>query len=188
MGKLLPVILLLAVIIYALIDCVRTPEDSMPAGIPKALWVVLILVFPGLGALAWLVISRIARAEAAQQSGTRPGPWTAPPARRRGPVAPDDDPEFLARLEAERRRTARERRRAVKEGRTGNGGKGHPDQNGQGATSGGLRESPKGRLGPERAQRASDHGPADPRKDDERVADEGEQGTVDPDARTGTSE
>jgi hypothetical protein len=116
MGRLFPVILLVAVIVYAFIDCVRTPGDRMPAGIPKLLWLVLIVVFPGLGALAWIVISRIARAEASRQTGSRPRPglWSAEPTRgtplRNGPVAPDDDPEFLARLEAERRRAERERR------------------------------------------------------------------------------
>ncbi|TRW44448.1 PLD nuclease N-terminal domain-containing protein [Georgenia yuyongxinii] len=116
MGRLFPVILLVAVIVYALIDCVRTPGDRMPAGIPKFLWLVLIVVFPGLGALAWIVISRIALAEASRQAGTRPQPglWSAEPTRRTpwrsGPVAPDDDPEFLARLEAEQRRAERDRR------------------------------------------------------------------------------
>ncbi|MFH5822000.1 PLD nuclease N-terminal domain-containing protein [Georgenia sp. AZ-5] len=126
MPRVVAVVLLLAVIIYALIDCVRTPGPSMPAGIPKAGWVVLILVFPGLGAVAWLVISRVARAETGGRGGAarRPGQWSpgpSRPGRRSGPVAPDDDPDFLARLEAERRRAARQKRGAA--GDAGTAGK-----------------------------------------------------------------
>ncbi|KAE8764367.1 PLD nuclease N-terminal domain-containing protein [Georgenia thermotolerans] len=115
MGRLVPVILLLAIVIYAIIDCIRTPKDSVPTGIPKTVWVLLIVIFPGLGALAWLLVSRIARSESSgsARAGGAAGGWSPEPrrpARRSGPVAPDDDPEFLARLEAERRRAERERR------------------------------------------------------------------------------
>lgn len=108
MGRLLVVIIPLALLIYAFIDCVRTPEESMPSGIPKPLWLVLIL-FPVLGPLAWILISRIARA-ASSPSG-RSVVWTSEsprrPVRRPGPTAPDDDPEFLARLAREQRRAQR---------------------------------------------------------------------------------
>lgn len=113
MARIVPVVLLVALVVYALIDCVRTPEDSMPVGIPKVLWVALIIVFPGLGALAWLLVSRVARG--GRTSPPSPGRGAGRPSPRgprgpRGPVAPDDDPEFLARLEAERRRRDRDRR------------------------------------------------------------------------------
>lgn len=120
MLRILPVVLLIALVVYALIDCVRTPDDDMPVGIPKVLWVILIILFPGIAALAWIVVSRVARANAAQaRSPRRPGLWSSPtpprPVRRSGPTAPDDDPEFLARLEAERRRVERERRQRQRE-------------------------------------------------------------------------
>lgn len=115
MGRLLVVIIPLALMIYALIDCARTPEDSMPSGIPKALWLVLI-IFPVLGPLAWLLISRIARVEASAAADGRPIVWTSQsphrPSRRPGPSAPDDDPEFLARLAREQRRAQREQEAA----------------------------------------------------------------------------
>ncbi|MCK6209795.1 PLDc N-terminal domain-containing protein [Georgenia sp. EYE_87] len=118
MPRILPVVLLIALVVYALIDCVRTPDDDMPVGIPKVLWVILIILFPGIAALAWIVVSRVARANAAKAAGpVRPGLWSSPtpprPVRRSGPVAPDDDPEFLARLEADRRRAERERRQSL---------------------------------------------------------------------------
>lgn len=115
MPRVLPVILAIAVIVFALIDCARTPDDRMPARIPKAIWIILILFLPVIAAVAWIVLSRIARGEtgrgaAAQGSGGWNPGGAGPRRPARGPVAPDDDPEFLARLEADRRRRERERR------------------------------------------------------------------------------
>lgn len=130
MGRLLVVIIPLALMIYALIDCARTPEEQMPSGIPKALWILLI-IFPVLGPLAWILISRIARAEAAagrrvvwtteSPRGGRPG-GPARPGRRPGPAAPDDDPEFLARLAREQRRARRAQESAGAGEAAGTGG------------------------------------------------------------------
>lgn len=97
-------ILLLVLIVYALVDCVRHDNTTMPGGVPKAVWVVLIVVFPGAGAIAWLLVSRLTRQA---QSATRParpsyGGYPSRPAPRRPvtrPVAPDDDLEFLASLD-----------------------------------------------------------------------------------------
>lgn len=77
-------------VVYALVDCLRA-RGSEVRGVPKALWVALIVLLPAIGALAWLL------------AGREKGP-AAPPTRRGRPVAPDDDPEFLWRLEQERRR------------------------------------------------------------------------------------
>src|SRR5690554_2973003 len=96
----LPFILLFALIVYALVDCVRYEDSRMPVGLPKAIWVILIVVFPVAGAAAWLVVSRVT-ARAAAGGGGSAG-YAPPPQARRPrptrPVAPDDDPEFLASL------------------------------------------------------------------------------------------
>lgn len=96
----LPFILLFALIVYALVDCVRYEDSRMPVGLPKAIWVILIVVFPVAGAAAWLVVSRVT-ARAAAGGGGSAGyspPPKAPRPRPTRPVAPDDDPEFLASL------------------------------------------------------------------------------------------
>ena len=66
-------ILLVALVVYALVDCVRYDRTQMPGGLPKALWVTLIIVFPAAGALAWLVVSRVnTQAQRAARSGRAP--------------------------------------------------------------------------------------------------------------------
>lgn len=111
--RLLPIVLLFALLVYALIDCVRTPSREMPGGLPKPLWLAMIVLLVGVGPLAWIIVRLVAATE--NQNPARPapsGPRGARPPRRppRRPAAPDDDPAFLARLEAERRRAAREQR------------------------------------------------------------------------------
>ncbi|WP_413452059.1 PLD nuclease N-terminal domain-containing protein [Georgenia phoenicis] len=97
MLRYLPFILLIGLVVYALVDCVRSEDTDLPVGLPKAVWVVLIVVFPGIGALAWLVVSRASRQAAGRVGGAHPSrPTTRRPAPR--PLAPDDDPEFLAGL------------------------------------------------------------------------------------------
>ena len=93
---------LIALVVYALVDCIRTDSADMPGGVPKAVWAVLIVVFPGAGALAWLLVSRLTR-QAAGPARRGSGPVGRPsrPSTRRPaprPLAPDDDPEFLAGL------------------------------------------------------------------------------------------
>jgi hypothetical protein len=78
-------ILLVAIYIYCIIDVLRTPRGEART-LPKWLWIVLVVLVPILGSLLWLVLGRVWRAP-----GSRMG-------RRRGPVAPDDDPAFLKKL------------------------------------------------------------------------------------------
>ncbi|ALC99811.1 hypothetical protein AM609_10640 [Actinomyces sp. oral taxon 414] len=105
-------ILLLALTIYALLDCARTPEELMPARMPKLVWIFLIVVAIGIGPIAWIIVSRVKAAE--ERGGVvEPTVWSSKegtqfrrPERPR-PVAPDDDPEFLRSLERDIRRKRR---------------------------------------------------------------------------------
>ena len=56
-------VLVLALTIYSLLDCARTPEESMPARMPKLLWVALIAVITPIGPIAWIIVSRVKAAE-----------------------------------------------------------------------------------------------------------------------------
>jgi hypothetical protein len=82
-------------VLYALIDALQT-DKALVRTLPKWLWIVVILVLPVLGALWWLVSGRAPRAAYADPAtGARPSMF----GRRRGPVAPDDDPSFLRQLD-----------------------------------------------------------------------------------------
>ncbi|MEU2334859.1 PLD nuclease N-terminal domain-containing protein [Streptomyces sp. NPDC006654] len=80
MLRYLPFLLVLALWIYAFVDCLNTPEDEVRV-LPKLAWVVVILVFGEVlvGPVAWLVAGK-----------------TRQPRERW--VAPDDNPEFLKSL------------------------------------------------------------------------------------------
>ena len=86
----LPILIELALLIYCLIDAIQTPTEKV-RNLPKVGWILLIIFFPLVGAIAWLVAGRPPRAVAGPSGAADGG-------RRRGPLAPDDDPEFLAQL------------------------------------------------------------------------------------------
>ena len=104
-------VVMLALTIYAAADWHRTPEDEMPGKIAKPIWLMIILftaTIAAIGPIAWLVLRWVSRAEKKQ---TR-----APKAPTR-PSAPDDDPEFLFRLERDIQRKRREDERRAQEQR-----------------------------------------------------------------------
>ena len=103
------IVLVFALTLYALLDCARTPEESMPARMPKFLWIILIVLFPTIGPIAWIIVSRVKAAE--ERGGyVEPTVWSSKEGtsfrrpQRAQPMAPDDDPEFLRGLEQDIRR------------------------------------------------------------------------------------
>jgi hypothetical protein len=96
------VLLDLALLVVALIDCLSAEEYAIRA-LPRIAWVFIILLFSPVGAIVWFVAGRPAPAVRLSNGQTwRPGsgfPEDQRPARK-GPLAPDDDPEFLKNLAA----------------------------------------------------------------------------------------
>ncbi|WP_329220029.1 PLD nuclease N-terminal domain-containing protein [Streptomyces sp. NBC_01485] len=97
MLRYLPFLLVLALWIYAFIDCLNTPEEEV-RGLPKVVWVIIILLFGEVlvGPVAWLVAGKARRAPT---DGSTPSEWRR--GRRTEWVAPDDNPEFLKSLKDE---------------------------------------------------------------------------------------
>lgn len=95
--------------VYALVD-LASSDDEDRGGIPKGLWVVLIVLLPFVGPIAWILVKRSHRSVPRYGTGGRPGAGSTTPARRRrnAPLAPDDDPEFLWRLEQQQRRQGKD--------------------------------------------------------------------------------
>ncbi|YAL83788.1 PLD nuclease N-terminal domain-containing protein [Dermacoccaceae bacterium W4C1] len=83
MARVVAALLALAIVVYALADCIQTPSHQTRV-LPKALWIVAILLLPVLGAAAWLAFGHERQANG--------------PTRRTGPLGPDDDPDFLRGL------------------------------------------------------------------------------------------
>jgi hypothetical protein len=92
----------LALLVIALIDCLSC-EDYEIRALPKAIWVLIILLFSPVGAVAWFVAGRPQREAASRPDTWRAGGGLPDPARPR-PLAPDDDPDFLRDLAARTRR------------------------------------------------------------------------------------
>lgn len=95
MIRLLPWLLTIAVTVYAVVDCIQT-DDAQVRGLPKVLWLLLILLFPIVGAIAWFIAGRPQRG--APGRGPGGGPGRGPSHRPPPPRGPDDDPDFLRRL------------------------------------------------------------------------------------------
>ncbi|MFE1172163.1 PLD nuclease N-terminal domain-containing protein [Streptomyces sp. NPDC058773] len=100
MLRYLPFLLVLALWIYAFIDCVNTPESQV-RGLPKVVWVLIILLFGEVlvGPIAWLAAGK--QRQPVNGGGSTPSEWHR--GHRTKFVAPDDNPEFLASLKNENR-------------------------------------------------------------------------------------
>src|SRR5919206_1371411 len=106
MLRVVVVLVVVGVMVYALVDCLRADARDLRL-LPRPAWLLIIIV-PLVGAVLYLLAGR-------------PVGVTEEPAPR--PLAPDDDPEFLRRLDIERRRRqADEQRRRRRERQEGNGG------------------------------------------------------------------
>ncbi|MEW1718456.1 PLD nuclease N-terminal domain-containing protein [Streptomyces sp. NPDC093109] len=75
----------LALSIYAFIDCITTDEKEIRF-LPKPIWAILVLLFPLVGSISWLIVGRD------RTTTVRGGGW----------IAPDDNPEFLKSLKDEK--------------------------------------------------------------------------------------
>ena len=71
--------------IYSVADCAFF-DRSRVRGLPKPLWLLVIILFPVIGGILWFLIGRGRRRS---ESGRRV-------------TAPDDDPEFLGKLRMDR--------------------------------------------------------------------------------------
>lgn len=91
MSRLLPIafIVWVAFTVFTVVD-IALIERTRVRGLPKSGWILLVLLVPIVGGVLWFAVGRVKDGESAAR------------APRRGPVAPDDDPEFLGRLNREK--------------------------------------------------------------------------------------
>lgn len=84
MVRFLVPVLLVAFMIYTLVDCART-DESQVRNLPKWAWIAIIIIIQTIGAIAYWVAGR----------PKRPGRGGGP---KRRILPPDDDPDFLRKL------------------------------------------------------------------------------------------
>ena len=91
MGRLIPLLFLIevALVVVALISCLSAEDDEIRT-LPRVGWILIILFFPLVGAIAWFSAGRPLPAgdglRIGRLSGYRPGTrggWTRPPRWRR---------------------------------------------------------------------------------------------------------
>jgi hypothetical protein len=110
------VLLLLALDIFCVIDLIQTREDEV-RNLPKIAWLLLILLFPPIGSIAWLAAGRPQRGPGQRSAYERAMPHYPEydrPGRAAG-LTPESDEEFLRRVreraEEQRRKAAEEKKR-----------------------------------------------------------------------------
>lgn len=88
MGRVLMYVLPIALTIYAIADISRTDETQIKL-LPKWAWVLLSILLIPIGPIAWLI--------AGKDRKNNP-PFGKRGRKPRGPIGPDDDPDFLKGL------------------------------------------------------------------------------------------
>lgn len=106
---------IIAVTIYSLLDCMRTPEEDLPTRMPRFMWILIILIVPVMGPIGWIITNW---AKGLEGTGyMSPTVWSIWKTRGEsqqhhpgwpGPVGPDDDPEFLRNLDRDVKRRKQE--------------------------------------------------------------------------------
>jgi hypothetical protein len=116
-------ILLFLFWVWAIFDCIST-DAALCRNLPKGVWLILVLILPDIGALAWLLLGRPERA------GWRPGSTDySKPNRARGL---EDHPRFSSYTDVTERRSeeldrrlerweAEQRRQAIEAGPAADG-------------------------------------------------------------------
>lgn len=132
-------IIALGIIIYSLIECLTTPRHQVRA-LPKAVWIVVVILVPLVGALLWLFLGR-------RRGSTGSGGSASGPARPVRPQSPDDDAAFLRQLDVQRKQQSRQaeldRREAELKAREARDARGLKD-NGTGEQGGANTPKPDG--------------------------------------------
>jgi len=90
-------LLMVVLWLWALFDSITT-DQARVRNLPKVAWVIIVLLFFEVGALAWIFLGRpTGRGQAGRASGFGL-PGRGPQPRPSGPVGPDDDPDFLGKI------------------------------------------------------------------------------------------
>ena len=92
-------IALLFLWIFCIFDVISS-EPELVRNLPKLVWLLIVIVVPDVGSIAWLILGR-PRGAALSPGAT----WSRPsrPQRAQEPVGPEDSPHFLKSIDEQRR-------------------------------------------------------------------------------------
>jgi hypothetical protein len=98
-------LLILALWVFCIFDVIGT-EEALTRNLPKMIWLLIVIFVPPIGPIAWLIMGRPQNAGFSPGDTTyrAPGETLGPRVSRKGPVAPDDDPRFLAEIDERSKR------------------------------------------------------------------------------------
>lgn len=88
-------LLLLGLWIYAIFDVIST-ESALCRNLPKGMWLIIVIILPDIGSIAWLLLGR------PEFAGFRPGDTTVRTTRRA--VGPEDEATYLSKSDELNRR------------------------------------------------------------------------------------
>lgn len=88
-------IALLVLWVFCVLDVIAT-EDALVRHLPKMVWVILVIILPDIGSIAWLLLGR------PEGAGFRIGSRVGVHRPTRRVVGPEDSPDFIASLERTR--------------------------------------------------------------------------------------
>ena len=86
MGRYLPIIIVVLLMIYCVVEVAQAPKYAVRR-MPRWAWATAVICLPLAGAVGWLLLGR----PNAESLGTKK-------TQKRRPAAPDDDPDFLRGL------------------------------------------------------------------------------------------
>lgn len=94
-------LVLTAIMVFSIVD-IATIDRSRVRHLPKAVWIILVIIASVLGSILWWTIGRARKGQGGV--GARPG------ARPRPVVGPEDDPRFIDNIEQRRLNREQEQR------------------------------------------------------------------------------
>ena len=109
MIRVLVPLVLTGLLVFAVVD-ILVIDGGRVRGLPKYGWIGVVILLPLIGPLLWFLVGRERLEERSHgRYADAPAAPAAPsgPGRRFGPIAPDDDPDFLGRISREQQQEER---------------------------------------------------------------------------------
>jgi hypothetical protein len=107
-------VILLAIWVFAIFDVIKTDRE-LCRNLPKELWLLLVIILPDLGAIAWFIMGRPANATFRPGSTETRAPGSLWRLESREHIGPEDSPEFMKGAEERRLRAWEEELRRREE-------------------------------------------------------------------------